>query len=120
MASLYVPNVFVVIDRCAYVPTPGDMKFVEATLKSTKNPRELFRALLLTKLWDGKVDEKDMANIYSRIDKDFKENMVVTATFFSQDKKFLKEFIENFDIKQLDSLYWDDLTVRRNEGMETR
>ena len=118
MSSLYLPNIFLIIDRCAYVPTQADKDFIEKTLSSTKKPRELFRALILTKLWGGKIDEDTVANIYARIDKNFKENMIITATFFSQEKSFLQNFVENFEIRDLDALFLEDLVVRRNEGMD--
>lgn len=116
---MYVPTVFLVIERCAYVPTEADKSHVEAILKSSKKPLEIYRSLLLTKLWNAEIDLQAIAHVYSRMDKDFKENMIVTATFFNQHKKDLKIFFEQFDVTTLEGMFLNELTIRRNEGMDT-
>jgi hypothetical protein len=106
-----------VVDRCAYVPTDADKTFITKTLNTPKlRPRDIYRSLILTKLLGLEVDLNALQHIYGRMDKDFKENMIITATFFRQDKKILKSFMENFDLSNMSQMFVEHMKVRRNEG----
>ena len=86
MSSLYLPSVFLVVDRCAYIPTAAEKEFVAKVLKTAQKPRDIYRSLLLSRLWGAEptVDEiASMINIYSRMEENFHENMVRLSKNFA-------------------------------------